>query len=168
MTQFTANEVRDAITWKYGDKSTRISAMLTVLADMLEAQEKSVPVMVVNHVSSAEHDLPIGMKLYTHPASADAERLAEALRNLVSEWVAIADDGDATLEDSAIGYRACANRLSAMLAAHSAQAQPPAANVTDEMVERARSAFVQADDGSTGITDAIRAALLAALENPNG
>ena len=50
----------------------------------------------------------------------------------------------------------------------STQAQPPAASVTDEMVERARSAFVQADDGSTGITDAIRAALLAAQENPNG
>ena len=51
---------------------------------------------------------------------------------------------------------------------HSAQAQPQDASVTDEMVERARSAFVQADDGSTGITYAIRAALLAAQENPNG
>lgn len=40
------------------------------------------------------------------------------------------------------------------------------AGMTEEMVERARSAFVQADDGSTGITDAIRAALLAA-QNPN-
>ena len=48
-----------------------------------------------------------------------------------------------------------------------AQAQPPVASVTDEMVERARSAFVQADDGSTGLTDAIRAALLAAQEGHN-
>ena len=63
-------------------------------------------------------------------------------------------------EDAGVEYVA--------LYTHSAQAQPPAANVTDEMVERARSAFVRADDGSTGITDAIRAALLAAQENPNG
>lgn len=80
--QFTASEVRDAITWKYGDKLTRVSAMLTAYADLLEAQERAVPVMVVNHVSSAEHDLPIGMKLYAHPVPSDAERLAEALHSI--------------------------------------------------------------------------------------
>jgi len=42
----------------------------------------------------------------------------------------------------------------------------PKIEVTDAMVERARSAFVQADDGGTGITDAMRAALEAALGTP--
>jgi len=41
---------------------------------------------------------------------------------------------------------------------------PPATKIDDAMVERARSAFVQADDGGTGITDAMHAALEAALE----
>jgi len=41
---------------------------------------------------------------------------------------------------------------------------PPAPKIDDAMVERARSAFVHADDGGTGITDAMRAALEAALK----
>lgn len=103
--------------------------------------------------------------------SRDAKRLAEALRNLVSEWVAIADDGDATLEDSTIGYRACANRLSAMLAAYHAQAQPPAASVTDAMVERGLKACIQDSDVRLPRYKVVRSiieAALAAQENPNG
>jgi len=42
---------------------------------------------------------------------------------------------------------------------------PPAPKIDDAMVERARSAFVHADDGGTGITDAMRAALEAALKD---
>lgn len=73
--QFTASEVRD---WERAYKGTGAAKVFGAFADLLEAQEMGVPVMVVNHVSSAEHDLPIGMKLYAHPAPSDAERLAEA------------------------------------------------------------------------------------------
>lgn len=122
MEQFTASEIRDAITWKYGDKSTRISAMLNAFADLLEAREKAKPVMIVNHVSSAEHDLPIGMKLYTHPSPAYAERLGELrciLRNAMTQ-------GDARV----IGKDELKRALE-ILADLSAQAQPPAASVPE-------------------------------------
>jgi hypothetical protein len=168
--QFTASEVREYA--KYDDSPER--EMLNSFADLLEARERAVPVMVVNHVSSAEHDLPIGMKLYAHPDPSDAQRLAEALRNLVSEWVAIADDGDATLEDSTLGYRACANRLSATLTAHSAQAHPPAASVPEAL--RLLQSVLCDTDGNCCIRGTYEdrrtvdkaLAMLAAQENPNG
>ena len=86
----------------------------------------------------------------------DPTTFCDAYPNCVKKLSFMSSDD----EDAGVEYVA--------LYTHPAQAQPPAANVTDEMVERARSAFVQADDGSTGITDAIRAALLAAQKNPNG
>lgn len=109
--QFTASEVRD---WERAYKGTGAAKVFGAFADLLEAQEKAVPVMVVNHVSSAEHDLPIGMKLYTHPSPAGAERLAEALRNARGFVLHFGDEP----------ARVCIAEIDAALAAHSAQAQP--------------------------------------------
>ena len=145
--------------------------MLHAYADRLEADEKAMPVAITCDGYDGDRTgciksykpLPMGTNLYSRPAPADAERLAEALRK-VQSWP-LADEA---IDDN---LQAEAREVDEALAAYDArcaQAQPPAASVTDEMVERARSAFVQADDGSTGITDAIRAALLAALESRNG
>ena len=51
----------------------------------------------------------------------------------------------------------------AIQACHAALLERHAQWPSDEDVERARSAFVRADDGSTGITEAMRAALQAAM-----
>ena len=220
MKKFTVSEVRN---WKRAYKGTGAAEIFDAFADMLEAQEKAVPVMVVNHVSSAEHDLPIGMKLYTHPAPADAEppsslqealcvlenaalhglvlhgddiprlratvdkiapdkpqpdaeRLAEALRK-IAEF----DCGCVPCVGECRKGRAAEIELQARmeiareaLAAHSAQAQPPAASVTDAMVDAAltRAVIASKESGIKGPTRyMMRAALeaaLAAQENPNG
>ena len=179
MTTFTASEVRELVGTEDIIARARVDKMLRAYADRLEADEKAEPAAYAEFTDGGcirmwsrqyEERLP-GTRmipLYTHPASADAERLAEALRDLVR----VCEDHDRTLS-RILGQPAGWKDLyltaaREALAAHPVQAQPAAASVTDEMVERARSAFVQADDGSTGITDAIRAALLAAQEKPNG
>jgi hypothetical protein len=92
MEQFTASEVRDAITWKYGDKLTRISAMLHAFADLLEAREKAVPVGEVVGVTGSVGEMrvitwrdgyspAVGTKLYTRsaPAQPPAARVTDAM-----------------------------------------------------------------------------------------
>lgn len=115
--------------------------------------------------------------LYAHPDPADAERLAEALRELVH-----ACEEHDSMVSRIIGHPAgwnaqYLNTARQALAAHSAQEQPPAASVTDAMVERARLAYAETeeafpDEFGVGETqDPMRAALeaaLAAQENPNG
>ena len=93
---------------------------------------------------------------------ADVERLAEALHDCIRDLRIAVEYGKTMRNPKAL--LETVERAGKALAAHSAQAQPPAARVSDERVERARSAFVKADDGSTGITEAIRAALLAEQE----
>lgn len=144
MTQFTANEVREAITWKYGDKSTWISAMLRAYADRLEADEKAVPV-----AWRQRHLAPDGSQigwiltetrpayfytepLYTNPAPSDAERLAEALRRTCRKMKTFSRTGAL---DGAVAV--WVDEIESVLAAHCAQAQPPAASVPDAMQELA-------------------------------
>lgn len=93
--QFIASEVRDYI--RRYPLPEKVKDMLTTFADLLEAQEKAAPVATVRwhpkhgfnwrDVGSGPHgDLHTGwidVPLYTHPAPADAERLAEALRKIV-------------------------------------------------------------------------------------
>lgn len=207
--QFTASEVRERERFEewytnhafnYSrdpigsrDCSLQWEAWKAARTDMLEAQEKAVPVMVVNHVSSAEHDLPIGMKLYTHPSPSDAERLAEALLWIMraaenaKEPCGNDPESPAAIRNGVLASigGAAAQGLGIVqgpsLAAHSAQAQPPAASVTDAMVGRAWMALT-GRAGKRGYEKdyecmmdverkSVRAALeaaLAAQENPNG
>ena len=197
MTTFTASEVRaTADSFRTVIGGERAADMLHAYADRLESDEKvqvgqtlrdegghEWPAFLNIRDTKLHDDMGgLGQHIYTtagcgyktmkyirqdafHPAPADAERLAEALRELLGDIDLVKCDFCkchtwCSVEDS--------RKSLTKHEAHSAQAQSPAASVTDEMVERARSAFVQADDGSTGVTDAIRAALLAAQENPNG
>ncbi len=96
-------------------------------------------------------------ELHAYADRLEADEQAQAQSG---EWVMVPRIPTKAMMEVACEIGVTAEDWHEMLIA--AQAQPPAASVTDEMIERARSAFVQADDGSTGITDAIRAVLLAA------
>lgn len=196
--QFTASEVRDYL-FSIEERSSRQwliahdtdLGMLRQFADLLEAQEKAVPVYqhrskngpriqwfdcseeTFTAMEHNKHDREHFNRriLYTHPASSNAERLAEALRNLVeaSHYADAPDEHEAA---------------EAALAAHSAQAQPPAARVMDAMVERALYARVPGGaqvwhwlpdecgrhphPTAYAIMRAALEAALAAQENPNG
>lgn len=210
--QFTASEVRDLakrgtdamqqfidgrhtlhIPPQHDDADMVIAECLRAMdafADLLEAREKAKPVMIVNHVSSAEHDLPIGMKLYTHPSPSDAERLAEALRCALT-WIEVAPHADSCgdadaynhteLRSCGCGKDAIVENLTEALAIHSAQAHPPAASVMDAMQELADKyhellwAVARKFPGETRHETALRyireaecqEAVLATQENPN-
>lgn len=207
--QFTASEVRAAIAGFSGYSVTHhgiggnLIAMLNAFADLLKAREKAVPVMVVNSVSSAEHDLPIGMKLYTHPSPSDADRLAEALRRTCRKMKTFSRTGAL---DGAVAV--WVDEIESVLAAHSTQAQPsvqskyappypdqaqdpfwkvpemvdtrpkaqpPAASVTDGLVNALRHQRQIDEDGAEvgvsrqAVDEAIAIlTMLAAQENPNG
>lgn len=162
--QFTASEVRGNASFRR-KAEPELAEMLYAFADLLETREKAVPVMVVNHVSSAEHDLPIGMKLYTHPATSDAERLAEALHMISLVHSDCARNDTEKMEAMCrIARGALSERVT-----HSAQAQPPAASVTDEMVMRLKRALpLFCADVTMADARAALEAALAAQENPNG
>lgn len=237
MTQFTASEVRDLakrgtdamqqfidgrhtlhIPPQHDDADMVIAECLRAMdafADLLEAQEKAVPIgWVFQHeetgrmtfcendgVNNAENFAANNPRhvlcgpAFTHPAPSDAERLAEALRKIAREprkpWPdpfghslhAFASAVHATWCD--INRMACA-----ALAAHPAQAQPPAASVPDGFVfervnmGRGNERYVGLADGSEGTTVQedgdgpgdtrsrllwrIADAALGAQENPNG
>ena len=138
---FTASEVRAEASWhasrawnKAGSETA--SQMLHAYADRLAADEKAQPVAEIiatppetHPCASGDTDIrwshewermPVGTKLYTHPAPADTERLAELKRILKNANV----QGDARV----IG-KAELKRALEILATHSAQAQPPTASV---------------------------------------
>jgi hypothetical protein len=113
--------------------------MLNAFADLLEAQEKAKPVAYAEFAdngcvrmwSRGYEERSPGTRmvpLYTHTAPSDAERLAEALERTARHRAA-ADRIDPDQWRSVL--YSWEDRA---LAAHSAQAQPPAASVTDAMV----------------------------------
>ena len=184
--QFTASEVRD---WERSYKGTGAAKVFGAYADMLEARERAVPVyqhrnkngpmrqwfdcseetfMAMEH---NEHDREHFDRrvLYTHPISADAERLAEALRELV-----VACEEHDAMVSRIIGHPAgwnaqYLNSARQALVAHSTQAQPPAASVTDAMVMRLKRALpLFCADVTMADARAALEAVLAAQENPNG
>ena len=169
MEQFTANEVRTE-SCKQGQLHRQpASDMLNAFADMLEAREKAVPVAqvedqfgfpIMEWIGDAGEKCLVGTNLYTHPSPADADRLAEALRGIL-------EIGKRNMENQK--YDGFFNAAREALAAHSAQAQPPAARVTDAMVERAQDCLHDKgkDIGYYHMRAALEAAL-AAQENPNG
>lgn len=132
MTKFTASEVRKNGDELFAHNAAITRAMLNAYADRLEANEKAVPlawidpttindahptcVKKLSFMSCADADAGIEyVPVYTHPAPADAERLAEALRQV--------QKAAANSPKSAIAASIVATCASA-LAAHSAQAQP--------------------------------------------
>lgn len=156
--------------------------MLRAYADRLEADEKAEPIYQWQHRpmhhpeywkdcrnkeewDHKRNSLPeaVFRIVYTNPSSADAERLAEALRFYADgnhlllgdpgAWDTVSGEpqnwlcdeaGTATIEDGTVAKQA--------LAAHPAQAQPPAASVP--------GVSAQAHENAQGA--------LAAQENPNG
>jgi hypothetical protein len=192
--QFTANEVRACKKARASVSGTGAAQeILHAFADMLEAQEKAGPVATVRwhpkhgfnwrDVGSGLHgDLHTGwidVPLYTHPAPSDAERLAEALRDDEHEWPASLNIRDTKLHDDMGGpgqriYTTAGRGYKTMKyirhdLAHSAQAQPPAARVTDEMVMRLKRALpLLCADVQTRMLRAALEAALAAQENHNG
>ena len=145
MTTFTASEVRDTVSRMAGGGSA--IHMLHAFADRLEADEKAVPVTWVNsddlhnpnfvginavkvgHEGLGKH---YTLPLYTHPAPDDAERLSEALHSLGERLSSILCDpfGDVVVRGSDGDRQVIAKALKDLgeLAAHSTQAQPPAAS----------------------------------------
>lgn len=127
--QFTASEVRESAIAVVARDMEYEAEMLRAYADLLEAQERAVPVayalftekgllrMWAREWFADVHGAPVNLTpLYTHPAPSDAERLAEALR-VIRQHVA--------KDPSALAVSIIATCDEA-LAAHSAQAQPPA------------------------------------------
>lgn len=147
---FTASEVRrQASTFARG----RVNDMLHAYADRLEADEKAVPVGWQVQLENGEweptrdpvfHRCNKGRKvrpIFTHPATADAERLAEALREqsnqmrMVESYVADGAVQPTTMQWADKIITAVGNKI----AAHSAQTRPPAASVPDAHWFRARA-----------------------------
>lgn len=151
---FTANEVR-----KFAHNATTTRAMLHAYADRLEADEKVVPAAEILTSGPDEgypcirwatgFKFPEGAKLYTHPSpadadwknnvlagdmtvsalTADAERLAKALQEILNYRGGAAN----ALEDEYV-----VDRAHQALAAHSTQAQPPAASDDAEQLALCR------------------------------
>lgn len=189
--QFAASEVRRLSNRipRSNDEIADAQEALHAFADMLEAQEKAVPVGYITNVDVQElkanrkdkadgvdaievliHSHPFAsnhIAIYAHTAPSDTARLAEALRNARGFVLHFGDEP----------ARVCIAEIDAALAAHSAQAQPPAASVTDAMVKRAVMARMikmgynpETVTYSIGSMELMRAALeaaLAAQENPN-
>ena len=172
MEQFTANEVRELAVTMGAMNLPTTRDMLNAFADRLEADEKEKP--VADYDPRASFTVPIDtttlQRNATHPAPADAERLAEALRQAMQslrtiERGAMREEG---LEDAGnvrAYARSRANVAGNALAAHSAQAQPPAASVPDERKQDEGAG--DEDSYNAGWNDC-RKAMLAAPENPNG
>lgn len=204
MEQFTASEVRN---WERAYKGTGAAEVFNAFADLLEAQEKAVPVYQHRRKSgpirqwfdcSAEEYAAMEQNvfdmehfdrriLYTHPAPADAERLAEALQpfaNLLQpHHASMPDDRPIYGINKAEITAGDLRRANEALTAHSAQAQPPVASVPTlryfiggpnacayvdkhEHVEAVITALCECtgDDSE----DYTATDLLAAQENPNG
>ena len=129
MEQFTANEVRTE-SCKQGQLHRQpASDMLNAFADMLEARE-----IARNDAIEREYERE------NNPASSDAEGLAEALQpfaNLLQpHHASIPDDRPIYGINKAEITAGDLRRANEALAAHSAQAQPPAARVTVDAVMR--------------------------------
>lgn len=154
MTQpFTASEVRDEADFG-GDLRLR-HKMLYAYADRLESDEKAVPVYQVAGLQTGsdwsdcdEETFHAARKwpgdqrrriLYTHPAPADAARLAEALE-IVDGWMELYDhQGTGSSRDASRSEKEWAAdraKLVALLTTHSTQAQPPTADAPAETCER--------------------------------
>lgn len=163
MEKFTASEVRESAIAVAARDMEYEAEMLHAFADMLEAQERAVPVAIVKDsdalytgfLSWTDESVPPETKLYTHPPSpSDAERLAYA-----------------SLERFGRTRRALR------------PSQPPAASVPDAMVERACKRYAFREDGATFpdaysdeevlaertlMREFLEHVLLAEQENPNG
>lgn len=165
--QFTASEVRGQIAWLrnvtvVGTKTTY--QMLDAFADLLEARE-----IARNDAIEREYERE------NNPASSDAEGLAEALQpfaNLLQpHHASIPDDRPIYGINKAEITAGDLRRANEALAAHSAQAQPPAARVTVDAVMRVidgqrRFPYCSIDE-KQAFSNELEAAL-AAQENPNG
>ncbi|HEY9664856.1 MAG TPA: hypothetical protein V6C65_40975 [Allocoleopsis sp.] len=202
MEQFTASEVR-GLASKYEDQwipveltgpapseAKRLVNMLHAFADLLEAQEKAVPVAWLEIPPGEQADpyypgykfhgltsLPSGRHdLFLRPmtSAADAERLAEPVGYVDADKLKVFENGNMLnirmwwSSDDFVGPIA-------ELYTHPVPAQPPAASVTDAMVRRATSAWHRWCNDDTnptaGTEDGMREVLteaLAAQENPNG
>ena len=140
MTTFTASEVREtAIAIGLIDMPDT-ARMLHAYADRLEADEKAMPVawrsvsLPTTFICDAPKNLDYEKwePLYTHPAPADAERLAEALRAIDSAMQGVLPYFEIRRSIGTVEFPESAHGVAVRaLAAHSAQAQPPAASVTD-------------------------------------
>lgn len=156
--QFTASEVRN---WERAYKGTGAAKVFGAFADLLEARE-----IARNDAIEREYERE------NNPAPSDAERLAEALERTARHRAA-ADRIDPDQWRSVL--YSWEDRA---LASHSAQAQPPAARVTDAMVNAAMradfcghnvaDALMYGTDWNTEVMRAALEAALAAQENPNG
>lgn len=144
--QLTASEVRELAATIWPDLSGReeVAEALNAFADLLEAREKSMPVVTresainaIEHVgrhngpgreTEARQMLVEGPSSVAHRAPSDAERLAEALRMCMDIML---EHGVPTHPDAnaRVAYTAAEEALSA----HSAQTQPPATSVPDTL-----------------------------------
>ena len=207
MTTFTASNVRELANNFAGYSATHHAighGLLDVAyayADRLEADEKAVPVyqfsiynkrgelewMTCSKLSFDKQPEESRRILYTHPAPADAERLAEALRQAMQslrtiERGAMREEGLEEAENVRAYARSRAGVAESALAAHSAQAQTPVVSAPDAVQELADKyhellwAVARKFPGETRHETALRyireaecqEASFAAQENPNG
>ena len=172
MTTFTASEAVAKLRDRFASGNdvpvpdVRLTrAEFDVIADRLEADEKAVPVgwryfdggVGYQYFDGAPYAVGAGIELlYLHPAPADAERLSEALRNMLdvvdpAHWPTYVRDAKKAL------------------AAHSAQAQPPATRMPGELAEPSTGVLNYEQELSFAEGwNACRKAMLAAQENHNG
>lgn len=168
---FTASEVRELAVTMGAMNLPTTRDMLRAYADRLEADEGAVPVAyVLKHEKlSFKPTIYYGevetlqrkfggeiVRLYTSPSPPDAERLAEALRSIRASLVSVlCDPSDrVVIHGSDYDRKVIAKALQKMgvLAAHCAQAKPPAAVEQSDWPEELmlRDTGIHDDQGGLG------------------